>query len=161
MSVGQRNDFVRLNGFTPNDISKETVILGTTTRYIHNGDDFVCFETDSGTVYARCSSIADYRVSGSESAPALTTSVTTTKEDAEIWLARFPKCDLPELPDRKGPYQCEGMPYFIYPDGRVDGLTVDGWWRLSSLDEYKRYIARITEKRQEMITRTLGRRPRY
>ena len=35
----------------------------------------------------------------------------------------IPECDLPPLPDRQGPYNYNGHPYYLYPNGDVDGFT--------------------------------------
>jgi hypothetical protein len=56
-----------------------------------------------------------------------------------------PECDLPPLPDRQGPFAYKGYPYYLYPNGEVDGYTQHGWWRIS-LTEFMRHIDKITAK---------------
>jgi hypothetical protein len=56
-------------------------------------------------------------------------------------LAEIPECDLPPLPNREGPYDYRGHPYYLYPSGDVDGFAGRAWWRVS-LDEFKRHVDR-------------------
>jgi hypothetical protein len=51
----------------------------------------------------------------------------------------IPECDLPPLPNREGPFEYKGHPYYLYPNGDVDGFTRQGWWRIS-FDEFKRHV---------------------
>jgi hypothetical protein len=53
-----------------------------------------------------------------------------------------PECDLPPLPNREGPYDYKGHPYYLYPNGEVDGFAGREWWRVS-LDEFKRHVDRV------------------
>jgi hypothetical protein len=57
--------------------------------------------------------------------------------------ADIPECDLPPLPNREGPYDYKGYPYYSYPTGEVDGFAGREWWRVS-LDEFKRHVDRVT-----------------
>jgi len=61
----------------------------------------------------------------------------------KLSLENIPACDLPPLPNRQGPHEYKGYPYYSYPNGDVDGFTQRGWWRLS-LDEFKRHVDRLT-----------------
>jgi hypothetical protein len=54
----------------------------------------------------------------------------------------IPECDLPPLPNREGPYDYKGHPYYLYPSGDVDGFAGREWWRVS-LDEFKRHVDRV------------------
>jgi hypothetical protein len=56
--------------------------------------------------------------------------------------AEIPECDLPPLPDREGPFEDKGHPYYLYPTGEVDGFAGREWWRVS-LDEFKRHVDRV------------------
>ncbi len=56
--------------------------------------------------------------------------------------ADIPECDLPPLPNREGPYDYKGHPYYLYPSGKVDGFAGREWWRVS-LDEFKRHVDRV------------------
>ena len=56
--------------------------------------------------------------------------------------ADIPECDLPPLPNRQGPYDYKGHPYYLYPNGDVDGFAGRKWWRVS-LDEFKRHVDRV------------------
>jgi hypothetical protein len=55
----------------------------------------------------------------------------------------IPECDLPPLPNREGPYDYKGHPYYLYPSGDVDGFAGREWWRVS-LDEFKRHVDRVS-----------------
>jgi hypothetical protein len=57
--------------------------------------------------------------------------------------------DLPPLPGRKGPFEYKGFTYYQNSDGSVDASTSRGWWRLSSLEEYRKYIDRHLTKNKE------------
>jgi hypothetical protein len=54
----------------------------------------------------------------------------------------IPECDLPPLPNREGPHDYKGYPYYSYPTGEVDGFAGREWWR-ASLAEFKRHVDRI------------------
>lgn len=54
---------------------------------------------------------------------------------------KIPECDLPPLPDREGPFDYKGHPYYLYPNGDVDGFTRQGWWRIP-FDEFRRHVDR-------------------
>jgi hypothetical protein len=66
-----------------------------------------------------------------------------TKLDQSI-----PECDLPPLPDRQGPFQYKGHPYYLYPNGDVDGFTSRGWWRIS-FGDFMRYVGGATERKKK------------
>jgi hypothetical protein len=55
----------------------------------------------------------------------------------------IPECDLPPLPDREGPFDYKGHPYYLYPNGDVDGFTRQGWWRIP-FDEFRRHVNKTT-----------------
>jgi hypothetical protein len=59
--------------------------------------------------------------------------------------ADIPECDLPPLPNREGPFDYKGHPYYLYPNGDVDGFAGRAWWRVP-LGEFKRHVDRVTAR---------------